>query len=81
MTPCIFGDTVRVAVVYLCLGENLSLLALFQTGGESSHDMLLCTNHLHDLLIALHTHGLKTQRKSAVNKYIQTIPVSYNTLC
>lgn len=69
------GATVRVAVVYLGLGENLSLLALFQTGGKSSHDMFLCTNHLNYLLIALHTHGLKTSRKAVVNKY-QTTPES-----
>lgn len=44
---------------YLSLSEDLSLLALLQARGEAGHDMLLCADHLHDLLVALYAHTLR----------------------
>lgn len=45
---------------YLNLGEDLGFLAFLQAGGEVRHDVLLCTNHLHYLLITLYSHALFT---------------------
>lgn len=43
---------------YLSLCEDLGLLTLLQARGEAGHDMLLRTDHLHYLLVALYTHTL-----------------------
>lgn len=48
---------------HLHLCENLSFLALFQTGPECSHHVLLCSNHLYNFLVTLNTHGLGRKEK------------------
>lgn len=50
---------------HLHLGEDLSFLALLQAGPKCSHHVLLCSNHLHDFLVTLHTHGLGREEKMA----------------
>lgn len=44
---------------YLSLCEDLGLLTLLQARGEAGHDVLLRTDHLHDLLVTLDTHSLE----------------------
>lgn len=51
---------------HLHLCENLSFLALLQAGGKGSHHVLLRTNHLHNLLVTLNTHGLEGGRRGAI---------------
>lgn len=43
---------------YLSLCEDLGLLTLLQARGEAGHDVLLRTDHLHDLLVTLYAHTL-----------------------
>lgn len=43
---------------YLCLCEDLGLLTLLQARGKAGHDVLLGTDHLHDLLVTLYAHTL-----------------------
>lgn len=54
-------DARNVTHLHLC--ENLSFLALLQAGTKCSHHMLLCTNHLHNLLVTLNAHSLEEGRK------------------
>lgn len=50
------------AHLHLC--ENLSFLALLQAGPKCSHHVLLCSNHLHNFLVTLNTHGLGGEEKT-----------------
>lgn len=50
---------------HLHLGEDLSFLALLQAGPERSHHVLLRSNHLHNFLVTLNTHGLGREEKKA----------------
>ena len=50
-------------VWYLGLGEDLGLLTLLQAGSKVGHDVLLRPDHLHNLLVALHSHGLEGRRR------------------
>lgn len=57
---------------HLHLCENLSFLALLQAGPKRSHHVLLCSNHLHNFLVTLDTHGLEREEKTESVGFVLT---------
>lgn len=43
---------------YLSLSKDLGLLTLLQARSKAGHNVFLCTDHLHNLLVTLHAHSL-----------------------